>query len=164
MPRTLRKRLPYLRDNKERLKVENRDRITHEDGSEEVPVSTVDLLLNSRMFLSRHGTEATLNKDENWKIISDEFEENCVCKLERQNRDGKIETVFWMPIIGHMLFQATAIDDDFILGAYRDIDYKEQFGAEGSNQKMSKKMKMTLRRNPAQVMSISVGFDSCTSN
>lgn len=140
----------------------NRFKVTHEDGSKEVAISTVDLLLDdtdtfilldfSRMWYCCNGATrcGNLNKHGLWDAVIEELQETCVKKVERMNLARySYETVYSVPVIGHKIFLPPA-DDDHQPGGYNELrtEANERSGHEKLNRSTVKKIK----RNPNQVM------------
>ena len=136
-----------------------RERVTHEDGSKEVAVSAVDFLLsdtdsfvNSVKNYSSRVQGGNLNKNNMWETVIEELESSCISKIERpQQHTGKMEIVYKVPIVGHKLYAApNGEEDDYILGAYHDVDHHRQI--RGSNvDQLSKSVRRNIKRNPSQV-------------
>lgn len=139
----------------------NRFSVAHEDGSKEVALSAVDLLLDdSDGFLLASTTRKSryfyggckngnLNKHGLWETVMEELEETCVKKVERMNvAMNSYETIYSIPVIGHKLYLPPA-DDDHDLGGYNEmrLEPKEKNGHEKLNKSTMKKIK----RNPHQV-------------
>jgi len=138
---------------------------SHEDGSLEVAISSVDLLLDDTDSFIQFKPGAThcryvgnyrcgnLNKNRLWERFVAELEVTCISKTERPHKiHEKMETVYTVPVIGHKLFLPRLANEDFEMGDYHEMREPEEsshFRALTMDKATVKKIKM----NPNQVSS-----------
>jgi len=135
--------------------------LKHEDGSREVAVSGVDLLLDDcdafilagvggRVNYGTNYRSGSLNKNGLWEKVLEELEATCISKSERPNKyTEKIETVYTVPVVGHKLFLPPN-ENDFELGAYHE--HREPQAEDiGFSVKLRKALRKKIKQNPAQV-------------
>lgn len=138
---------------------------THEDGSQEIAISAVDLLLDDMDSFIKYKPSAThcrytgnyrcgnLNKNKLWERFVEELESTCVLKTERPHKiHEKMETVYTVPVIGHKLFLPRVTDENSTMGAYHELREPEEnshFSALTIDKATAKKIKI----NPNQVSS-----------
>ena len=147
-----------------------RQRVTHDDGSKEVAISSVDLLLDDTdnfILNDPHDSNcrydckcrnANLNKNKLWETVLAELENTCISKSERVNKHHELgETVYTVPVIGHKVFLPPATDEDFELGAYREIR-EPRLGSQSKNERLVKSALKKIKLNPAQVRTGSLIF------
>eukprot|EP01032_Pedospumella_encystans_P008587 gene8587-10173_t len=141
-----------------------RQRVTHDDGSKEVAISSVDFLFadtDNFILNDPHDSNcrydckcrnANLNKNKLWETVLAELESTCVSKSERVNKHHELgETVYTVPVIGHKVFLPPATDEDFELGAYREIR-DSRLGSKSTNERLVKSTLKKIKLNPAQFM------------
>ena len=143
-----------------------RDVLTNDDGSKEVPVTSVDLMLEGtnafilrkpdcgRYYSKCGGTiSGNLNKNKQWDTIVDELERSCISKMDRMNENHtQWETVYEVPIVGYNSFPAPRAEDDKIMGCYNELNPRDVF----KESNLTKGQKKTIKCNPSQVY-----LDSC---
>ncbi len=140
-----------------------RQRVRHDDGSQEVAISSVDLLFDDTDHFilndpidssSRHSIKCrngNLNKNRLWETVLEELESTCISKSERVNKYHELgETVYTVPVIGHKVFLPPATDEDFELGAYREIR-EPRLGDPVTHESLNKSSIRKIKLNPAQV-------------
>ncbi len=137
--------------------------LKHDDGSREVAVSSVDLLLEDcdAFILSSlpsgfcYGTNCqngNLNKHGLWETIINELESTCITKTVRAHKHHKkCETVYTVPVVGHKVFLPPAAEDDYELGMYHEMPHECD---QGVSEKLNKSALKKIKRNPAQVNSL----------
>lgn len=135
--------------------------LKHEDGSREVAISGVDLLLDDcdafilagvggRVNYGTNYRGGSLNKNGLWEKVLEELENTCISKSERPNKySEKVETVYTVPVVGHKLFLPPC-EDDFELGAYHELR-EPRMDDLGVSEKLRKTLMKKIKRNPAQV-------------
>lgn len=129
-----------------------------EDGSEEIAVSSVDLMMSdafirdkaqSSSYSSVSSIGGNFNKDCLWETVLEELENTCLSKVERiRKRERFTETVYTVPVIGYKQFPPVCLDDDYMLGCYHSL-CTENPTDEYSN--LNKSLRRKIKRNPAQV-------------
>lgn len=145
--------------------------VSHEDGSKEVAVSTVDLLLDDsdsfvtssaladrswRQYYYGACRNGNLNKHGLWDTILEELEGTCIKRVERMNvKINSYETIYSVPVIGHKLF-LPPLDDDHVLGAYNEMRTEQNQLAR--HEKLNKSTVKKIKRNPNQVHSCCKNF------
>lgn len=138
--------------------------LKHDDGSREVAVSTVDLLLedcdafilstiSNRFCYGSNCRNGNLNKHGMWESILNELENTCISKTTRSHKyNKKCETVYTVPVVGHKVFFPPATDDDFELGMYHEL--RQNVGDDhNDSKKLTKSAMKKIKRNPSQVRS-----------
>lgn len=134
---------------------------THEDGSKEIAISSVDLILGDTDSFIQYKPSAShcryvgnyrcgnLNKNKLWERFVDELESTCITKTERPHKlHEKMETVYTVPVIGHKLFLPRVQNEEFEMGDYREMRKPvEDSFCSAVTKATVKKIKM----NPSQV-------------
>ena len=138
-------------EQKARISEVSRFRTTLEDGSQEVAVSSVDLILNdSDSFISQKGCGigGNLNKAGQWSKVIDELENTAVKITDRVSDNGFMETVYEVPVVGYMFIAAPTVCTDHNIGSYHECQVSKE---DSSSQKVKKSMMLKIKRNPSQV-------------
>lgn len=143
------------------MKFEHVDRfsMTHEDGSVEMSLSTVDAVLAKHgMFVTTNAcSNGNLNKGGLWDIVLDELEMTYVHKEERMNVSrNSYETVYSVPVTAHML-TLPVIEDDRQLGSYNEMKSASLNKRAQKAEKLKKGMVKKIKRNPQQVRQCASG-------
>ena len=141
-----------------------RHRTTFEDGSSEIAVSSVDFLVSNtdsfvmgcNKYYASKCIGGNINKGGLWDTVLSELERTCISKVERLPKYGsQMETVYTVPIVGHMQFPPSATDEDNILGSYHE---SREESAPCAFHGMKRAAVQKVKRNPAKVQYTDIDY------
>jgi hypothetical protein len=146
-------------DYKAHLAAVVRPRTDFEDGSKEIAVSFVDLLLphcdafineatTGMGYSSRDKIGGSLNSGGLWESVVCELEASCLIKEERVHRHRRtLMTVYTVPVVGFKQFTPPSTDNDHMPGSYNSTSTENPT----DNRRMKKAFLAKIRGSPAKV-------------